>query len=108
MGTFLIGIAWIPVSLFFDLALAAAEDRPDMRPVPRLLKAAYVIVSFPMEYSALWESDDIPAGLSQNRYMLLIHFGEFINGLFWGFVLFCLIRFAAKFIVRKDANKPSD
>lgn len=94
VGASVIGGGWFLLSIILALALANAEDNPDMAaPVPWLLRTACAVVFFPMRNLQPW--DQFGANASDGSKILWVGAGMLINSLFWGFLLVFLLRLVA-------------
>jgi hypothetical protein len=97
--------AWIPLSWFIALKLAAAQDPPDpsIAPEPYLLKAIWTAISFPM--AELVPENSISAHFaghfSRKATIAAIDCGMFMNGFLWGLLIVLLFCKVLPFIRRK-------
>lgn len=104
IGALVLAIGWFFLSIILALALAGAEDNPDMAaPMPWPLRIACAVVFFPMRNLQEWEQ--FSANTSDGSKVLCVAVGMLINSLFWGLLLVFLLRLVVALFFRKSKRE---
>ncbi|HWY76607.1 MAG TPA: hypothetical protein VN281_13365 [Verrucomicrobiae bacterium] len=87
-------IAWCSISFMLTLALARADDNPDMKATtPWMLKVTCAVAFFPMRYLQGW--DEPSNGGGDRSGLSLLFWGTLLNAFFWAALIVGLYRLVA-------------